>query len=148
MASVELSIPPDAAHVRTARQVAVAVARLSGMSDETLESVRLAVGEASGLMLRLGDGHDGDAQIKLEIRDDDGLAVAIAVSAETPLAEATGPEAAEHLISLDASRPSPEPEPLPIGAVLALLDELATEVDVTAGPQGIRLELRWAPARV
>ena len=46
MATVEVSFTPLPAHVRTARLVATAVARRSGVSEGLLDEVRLAVGEA------------------------------------------------------------------------------------------------------
>ena len=46
MATVELSFTPLPAHVRTARLVATAVARRSGVEESLLDEVRLAVGEA------------------------------------------------------------------------------------------------------
>ena len=46
MATVEMSFTPLPAHVRTARLVATAVARRSGVDESLLDEVRLAVGEA------------------------------------------------------------------------------------------------------
>lgn len=46
MATVEMSFTPLPAHVRTARLVATAVARRSGVAETLLDEVRLAVGEA------------------------------------------------------------------------------------------------------
>jgi serine/threonine-protein kinase RsbW len=46
MATVEMSFTPLPAHVRTARLVATAVARRSGVDEALLDEVRLAVGEA------------------------------------------------------------------------------------------------------
>ena len=46
MAGVELRFPPAAGHVRTARLVAVAVARRAGFDAARLDELRLAVGEA------------------------------------------------------------------------------------------------------
>jgi serine/threonine-protein kinase RsbW len=46
MATVEVSFTPLPAHVRTARLVATAVARRSGVAESLLDEVRLAVGEA------------------------------------------------------------------------------------------------------
>lgn len=46
MATVELAFSPLPAHVRTARLVATAVARRSGVAEPLLDEVRLAVGEA------------------------------------------------------------------------------------------------------
>jgi anti-sigma regulatory factor (Ser/Thr protein kinase) len=46
MPTVRLSFSPAPAHVRTARLVGVAVARRAGVSEELLEEIRLAIGEA------------------------------------------------------------------------------------------------------
>ena len=46
MATVEVRFTPLPAHVRTARLVATAVARRSGVDESLLDEVRLAVGEA------------------------------------------------------------------------------------------------------
>jgi serine/threonine-protein kinase RsbW len=54
MATVELSFTPLPAHVRTARLVATAVARRSGVDESLLDVVRLAVGEACS---RAVEGH-------------------------------------------------------------------------------------------
>ena len=46
MPTVRLSFSPAPEHVRTARLVAVAVARRAGVAEELLEEIRLAIGEA------------------------------------------------------------------------------------------------------
>src|SRR5450755_4323605 len=46
MATVEVSFTALPTHVRTARLVATAVARRSGVAESLLDEVRLAVGEA------------------------------------------------------------------------------------------------------
>src|ERR1700726_4183820 len=46
MATVEVTFTPLPVHVRTARLVATAVARRSGVDESLLDEVRLAVGEA------------------------------------------------------------------------------------------------------
>jgi len=95
--SATLSIPPSVEHVRTARLVAVAAARRVGLDEETVDDVRLAVGEAvARAVLRHGaaelshpvdvvvreDGHG----FEVEVRDrsdpavpdeDDGVALAL-----------------------------------------------------------------------
>jgi len=54
MATVELSFTALPEHVRTARLVATAVARRSGVDESLLDEVRLAVGEACS---RAVEGH-------------------------------------------------------------------------------------------
>jgi hypothetical protein len=53
-------------HVRTARLVAVTVARRAGLSEDVVESVRQGVGEACALVVRGATGAD-----RLEIMLDD-----------------------------------------------------------------------------
>ena len=92
-----LSIPPSVEHVRTARLVAVAAARRAGLDEETVDDVRLAVGEAvARAVLRHGaaeisahvdvvvrdDGHGFEVEIhdrsSADVRDDDdGIALAL-----------------------------------------------------------------------
>ena len=66
MATVDVSFTPLPAHVRTARLVALAMARRVGVPEEMLDEVRLAVGEACsravGVHASRGSGHaDRDA---------------------------------------------------------------------------------------
>ena len=50
--TVTLRLPPHAAHVRTARLIAAAMARRSGVGEDVLDEVRLAVGEACARAVR------------------------------------------------------------------------------------------------
>lgn len=64
--TVRLSFQPFAVHVRTARLVAATVARRAGWSEDLIESVRLAVGEACALALRTASS---GGRVTLEIDD-------------------------------------------------------------------------------
>ena len=64
--TVRLSFRPFAVHVRTARLVAVTVARRAGWSEDLIESVRQAVGEACALALRAASADD---VVTLELDD-------------------------------------------------------------------------------
>lgn len=57
MGLVRLKFRGSVAHVRTARLVAVSVARRAGFDEPAVEGVRQAVGEACALTLRHLDGH-------------------------------------------------------------------------------------------
>jgi hypothetical protein len=74
--------------VRTARLVAVTVARRIGWPESVLESVRQAVGEACALALR---STDSDGTISLEL-DDEGSGLTAWVS---PVEASTDDEGAE-----------------------------------------------------
>src|SRR5438876_7521228 len=57
MATVERTFTPLPAHVRTARLVATAVARRSGVAEALLDEVRLAVGEACSRAVEVHQEH-------------------------------------------------------------------------------------------
>jgi hypothetical protein len=85
---VVLEIAPDPALVRTVRLVAAAVARRSGLDEDLVEEVRLAVGEACAVMIGTEDSEappDGDLEIRL--RRGEGLQVEVSGS--------TGPQQEE-----------------------------------------------------
>lgn len=66
MGLVSLRFQASASHVRTARLVAVTVARRAGFGEEQVEAVRQAVGEACALSVgRLGP----DVQVTLTLDD-------------------------------------------------------------------------------
>ena len=70
MSAAELSIPPRTDQVRTARLVAAAAARRAGLDDETVDDVRLAVGEAvTRAVLRERDA-GVDAEIVVTMAED------------------------------------------------------------------------------
>ena len=67
MATVEVTFTPLPAHVRTARLVATAVARRSGVDEALLDEVRLAVGEACSRAVEAHRRH-GDVQRVDQVR--------------------------------------------------------------------------------
>src|SRR5438105_13815325 len=72
MALVELAFTPLPAHVRTARLVAVAVARRSGVADSLLDEVRLAVGEACSRAVEAHRQRCPAEPVKIELTDSGG----------------------------------------------------------------------------
>lgn len=65
MPAVELSVPAGADHVRVARLVAVATARVAGVDESLLDDVRLAVDEASCRAVRLNAEQRPDTPIRI-----------------------------------------------------------------------------------
>ncbi len=115
MATVEVSFTPLPAHVRTARLVATAVARRSGVDEALLEEVRLAVGEACS---RAVEAHR---------RDCPGEPVRIAL---TDMAGRFEVEVT------DTGRPA-------AGFGLAVIAELADDVQVSETPAGTSIRMSW-----
>lgn len=79
MATVRLGFSPAPAHVRTARLVAVAVARRAGVAEGLFDELRLAVGEACSRAVALHRRHGCSQLIVVEMDD--------AVTTRTPTAE-------------------------------------------------------------
>ncbi|KUP96468.1 ATP-binding protein [Thermobifida cellulosilytica] len=69
MAIVQLTISALPAHVRTARLMATAVARRAGVSESTLDEIRLAVGEACSRAVEAHRTHCPEEPIRLELID-------------------------------------------------------------------------------
>ena len=67
MATVEVAFTPLPAHVRTARLVATAVARRSGVDESLLDEVRLAVGEACSRAVDAHQRHCPDEPVRIRL---------------------------------------------------------------------------------
>ena len=70
MPAATLSIPPSVEHVRTARLVAVAAARRIGLDEETVDDVRLAVGEAVARAVLRHGAAELTAHVDVVVRED------------------------------------------------------------------------------
>jgi len=70
MATVEVTFTPLPVHVRTARLVATAVARRSGVAESLLDEVRLAVGEACSRAVEAHLRHCPGQPIRVALTDD------------------------------------------------------------------------------
>jgi hypothetical protein len=70
MATVEVTFTPLPVHVRTARLVATAVARRSGVAESLLDEVRLAVGEACSRAVEAHQRHCPGEPIQVSLTDD------------------------------------------------------------------------------
>ena len=110
-------------HVRTARLVAVAVARRAGMDEVRLDEIRLAVGEVCARAVRRSlqwSKPGGDVVVEL---DDQGPTLDVVVTAGAGL-----PESEEESVSLPLVR--------------GLADAVTLE-DGPGGPGGI-IRMTWA----
>jgi len=93
MATVEVTFTPLPAHVRTARLVATAVARRSGVDVSLLDEVRLAVGEACSRAVEAHQKHCPGQPIRVALTDDGErfeIVVTDAVPADVALTDAAG----------------------------------------------------------
>ncbi|HEU4542086.1 MAG TPA: ATP-binding protein [Jiangellaceae bacterium] len=137
MATVELRFAARPAHVRTARQVAVTLARRAKLAEPVLDAVRLAVGEACGLVVALQRETRPNDPVVVTFDDSRGLA--IDVHGVVALEPAEGVRAVDIL----AAAAEPVVDELPVGASLAVVSELVPRLDVITSLDGVTVTMRW-----
>jgi serine/threonine-protein kinase RsbW len=144
VALVELSFPAQPIHVRTARQVAVTLARRAELAEEILDEVRLAVAEACGLALSVLRNSPLGETVAVDFDDSNGLTVEVRAGRVLPAATGT---AALEIVAKAADNAIAAAE-LSAGASVAVLTELAPLLDASTSEQGMRLKLSWPAAPV
>ncbi|MGA8114404.1 MAG: ATP-binding protein [Actinocatenispora sp.] len=149
MPTVRLGFSPAPAHVRTARLVAVAVARRAGVAEELLDEVRLAVGEACSRAVALHRLYQLADLVDVEMTD--GVRFSVRVldrgPAETRVAAGNLPDPVDlvaHTNELGPSEPFGEPS-VTVGMGLALLTGLVDDLEVAPrdGGRGTSVRMSW-----
>ncbi len=140
MAEVELLLPALPAHVRTARVVCVAAARRAGLSDELVDDLRLAVGEACARAVGLHVLHAPDQRVAVRLVDDvRGLTVTV-----TDPGPAAGPAVDDVTGGLLDDGGAEDDDRVDPDVALALLLGLVDETEVSAEDgSGTTVTLRW-----
>jgi len=138
MATVEMTFTPLPAHVRTARLVATAVARRSGVAEALLDEVRLAVGEACSRAVEVHQEHCPGEPVRVALTgagkrfevvvtntaaNDDGV--------EWPPVSEAGPDG------------QGLPAALPGELGLAVIAGLADDVQVSRTGDGLSIRMSW-----
>lgn len=144
MATVELSFTALPAHVRTARLVAAAVARRSGVDEAVLDEVRLAVGEACSRAVYLHRRHCPERPVLVTLTDDAG-AFRVVVSDEAPNNDGSAGSDGTSLDEL-AESTDLDLDTLSPGVGLAVITGLVDDVSVqpAARPDGNGLVIRMS----
>jgi serine/threonine-protein kinase RsbW len=148
MATVEVEFTPLPAHVRTARLVATAVARRSGVDEALLDEVRLAVGEACSRAVEAHQRYCPAEPVKIEMTDLGERFVVVVSDAAGEAPSANGQDAAGA-----AARP-PEAAhgaengatAIPAGFGLAVISGLADDVHVSSSGSGVSVRMSWPSA--
>ena len=146
MATVEVTFTPLPAHVRTARLVATAVARRSGVDEALLDEVRLAVGEACSRAVEAHQRHCPAEPVRIEMTDTDERFVVV-VSDHAPTASASPPEPAGRAGEDEsATRGHGAGMAIPVGFGLAVISGLADDVRVSSSSSGVSVRMSWPSA--
>ena len=163
MATVEVTFTPLPAHVRTARLVATAVARRSGVDEALLDEVRLAVGEACSRAVEAHQRHCPAEPVRIEMTDQDERFV-VTVSDHAPTAPArpsasgpAAPAAASDSAGHDSAGHDSAGQDgagyegagydggsaIPAGFGLAVISGLADVVRVLSTSSGVSVRMSW-----
>jgi serine/threonine-protein kinase RsbW len=145
MATVEVTFTPLPAHVRTARLVATAVARRSGVDEALLDEVRLAVGEACSRAVEAHRRHCPGEPIKIEMTDQ-GERFVVVVSDQAPTSNAALHGAAGANGHGVATLVQGTDDAIPAGFGLAVISGLADEVHVSSTSSGVSVRMSWPSA--
>jgi serine/threonine-protein kinase RsbW len=151
MATVEVTFTPLPAHVRTARLVATAVARRSGVDEALLDEVRLAVGEACSRAVEAHRRHCPAEPVKIEMTDQ-GERFVVVVSDHAPTSGPASAGVNGHSTSQDAAPDAlaliqgAEEAGIPAGFGLAVISGLADDVHVSSTSSGVSVRMSWPSA--
>ena len=138
MPTVELRFTALPAHVRTARLVAAAVARRSGVPEGVLDEVRLAVGEACARAVDLHRRHCPDQPVTVMLSDDDRVFRVAVVDQATH----TDEKPVDTLAALEQADLSDET--VPSGVELAVISGLVDDMSVETGAEGgVVVRMSW-----
>jgi len=136
MATVELTFSALPAHVRTARLVATAIARRTGVAEAVLDEVRLAVGEACSRAVEAHRLHCPGEPVRIELRDDSGRFEVI-VTDVAPSEDLHDHDSRNPLMGANGELP---------GLGIAVISGLADDVEVYPSPKGMRIRMSWPAA--
>ena len=148
MATVELSLTAIPAHVRTARLVAVSLGRRVGLDEQSLDEVRLAVGEATSRAVALHGLACPDEPVLVRFSDDSPGVFSVEVVDKAPVA-GPAPDPAAHDLALAAlaehgdALDDSDAGMLPPAVGLAVIDGLVEDVSVEQSPSGSSVRLTW-----
>jgi serine/threonine-protein kinase RsbW len=161
MATVEMSFTPLPAHVRTARLVATAVARRSGVDEALLDEVRLAVGEACSRAVEAHQEHCPAEPVRVALTGSDGrfeVVVTDTAAQDAPPAAAGagsgggenaqdgGGEGADGAAGTGGGRPAAAAQAVPAELGLAVIEGLADDVEIARTKAGLSIRMSWPSA--
>jgi serine/threonine-protein kinase RsbW len=137
MATVEVTFTPLPAHVRTARLVATAVARRSGVPETLLDEVRLAVGEACSSAVEAHRVHCPAEPVRIALSGTDSRFEIEVINSGT--AHRTDPAGTESASGVTTG----ESRLVPTGFSLAIIAGLADDVQIIETSEGTSVKMSW-----
>jgi serine/threonine-protein kinase RsbW len=150
MATVEMSFTALPAHVRTARLVATAVARRSGVDEALLDEVRLAVGEACSRAVEAHQEFCPGEPVRVGLTGAGGR-FEVVVTDKVAATNGTPAGAAQPAAAGRAGQPggggAAAPQPVvPSELGLAVIEGLADDVEIARTKAGVIIRMSWPSA--
>jgi anti-sigma regulatory factor (Ser/Thr protein kinase) len=145
VATVEPRFSALPAHVRTARLVAAAVARRSGVDEAVLDEVRLAVGEACSRAVHLHRRYCPDRPVTVTLVDDPEV-FRVVVADEAPADDGTEELGLADLSDLSSGAGDLDdvvPPGVGLAVIAGLVDDVAVEQGGPDGGQGMTVRMSW-----
>jgi hypothetical protein len=151
MATVEMSFTPLPAHVRTARLVATAVARRSGVEEALLDEVRLAVGEACSRAVEAHQEHCPAEPVRVALTGTDGRFEVVVTDTAAQRAATPGTGGAGGMKGASAAPGREQPAmtgqagqlAVPAELGLAVIEGLADDVEIAHTDAGLSIRMSW-----
>jgi|HubBroStandDraft_1064217.scaffolds.fasta_scaffold05370_3 serine/threonine-protein kinase RsbW len=145
MPTVEVTFTPLPAHVRTARLVATAVARRSGVPESLLDEVRLAVGEACSRAVEAHRLHCPAEPVRIALTGQDGRFEIEVINLGTVSSSAGSSSAGSSSAAPGSSGSLAAGESMfaPAGFSLAVIAGLADDVQIVQTPAGTSVKMSW-----
>jgi anti-sigma regulatory factor (Ser/Thr protein kinase) len=145
VATVELRFSALPAHVRTARLVAAAVARRSGVDEAVLDEVRLAVGEACSRAVHLHRRYCPDRPVTVTLVDDPEV-FRVVVADEAPADDGTEELGLADLSDMSTAAGDLDdvvPPGVGLAVIAGLVDDMSVEQGGPDGGQGMTVRMSW-----
>jgi anti-sigma regulatory factor (Ser/Thr protein kinase) len=142
--TVTLRLPPTPVHVRTARLVAAAMARRSGVAESLLDEVRLAVGEACARAVRLHERHEIAEGVLVEFAEGARFGVSVLDRADMLTSDTVGVDLVPGRGDPGGSDQVPWVDPSGDALGLALLGAVVQDLSVDPDLEGgTRVAMFW-----
>ncbi|MDR1998431.1 MAG: ATP-binding protein [Frankiaceae bacterium] len=139
MGTVTIKLPPAPDQVRTARLLAVTVARRAGVHESLVDEIRLAIGEACGRAVHAHVDRGVPGPITVRLTDDEGFEAVVVDLASRPEPH----RAVRRLPSLGVGCGGQDAAAIGLSILGAVVDDVTIE---PVAPIGTCVRMRWPAA--
>jgi anti-sigma regulatory factor (Ser/Thr protein kinase) len=149
VAVIDVKFTPLPAHVRTARLIAIAMARRVGVPEDLLDEVRLAVGEACSRAVGVNATRAPAEPVSMKLSDDLNRFIVEVQDAGAVPEDSDGSASGSIDIGAITATGSGEGamDALPPEFGLVVIGGLVEDVEITSGNEGTCVRMGWPAKR-